>query len=56
LDETISNLDDYGKEKLVEMLLEEKNTNTIIVSHDYEHPLVDKLNVIKEKNISRLER
>lgn len=55
LDETISNLDAEGKEKLVEVLLAETSLNTFIVSHDFTHPLLDKVNVIKENNISRLE-
>lgn len=55
LDETISNLDAEGKEKLVEVLLAETSLNTFIVSHDFTHTLLDKVNVIKENNISRLE-
>lgn len=55
LDETISNLDTYGKEKLIEMLLKEDNLNTFIVSHDWDHPLLEKISIIKENNISRLE-
>ena len=55
LDETISNLDSEGKEKLIEVLLEEKDLNTFIVSHDFSHPLLEKLSVIKEHNISRIE-
>lgn len=55
LDETISNLDAEGKDKLVEVLLAEESLNTFIVSHDFTHPLLDKINVIKDNNISRLE-
>lgn len=55
LDETIDNLDASGKEQLVEILLAEPNLNTIIVSHGFSHPLLEKINVIKTKNISRLE-
>lgn len=54
LDETVSSLDPYGKEKLIEVLLEEKDLNTILVAHDYEHPLLDKVTVVKENNISRI--
>jgi DNA repair exonuclease SbcCD ATPase subunit len=54
LDEIISVLDDEGKEKLVEILLEE-NLNTYLVSHGWTHPLLSKIEVIKEDNISRLE-
>lgn len=56
LDETISSLDIDGKEKLVEILLKEPYLNTIVVAHDFSHPLLDKIQVIKENNISRLER
>jgi len=55
LDEVMGVLDDEGKEKLVEILLQEQNINTFIVSHEYTHPLINKINVIKENNISRLE-
>jgi len=54
LDEIISVLDDEGKEKLVEILLEE-DLNTYLVSHGWTHPLVAKIEVIKEENISHLE-
>lgn len=55
LDETIDNLDTFGKEKLVEVLLNEESLNTILISHGYSHPLIAKLTVIKEDNISRIE-
>lgn len=55
LDETISNLDTYGKEKLIEMLLKEDNLNTFIISHDFTHPLLEKITVTKTNGISRLE-
>lgn len=55
LDETISNLDTDGKDKLIEVLLAEECLNTFIVSHDYSHPLLEKVTVIKENNISRIE-
>jgi ABC-type molybdenum transport system ATPase subunit/photorepair protein PhrA len=55
LDETIDNLDIDGKEKLVEVLLKEEYLNTILVSHGYNHPLIEKISVIKENNISRIE-
>lgn len=54
LDEIISVLDDEGKEKLVEILLGEE-LNTYLVSHGWTHPLIAKIEVIKEENISRLE-
>jgi DNA repair exonuclease SbcCD ATPase subunit len=55
LDETIANLDSEGKELLIEVLLAEESLNTFLVSHDYSHPLLEKLNVVKENNISRIE-
>jgi DNA repair exonuclease SbcCD ATPase subunit len=55
LDETIDNLDVDGKERLVEVLLKEEHLNTILVSHGYSHPLIEKVSVIKENNISRIE-
>jgi DNA repair exonuclease SbcCD ATPase subunit len=55
LDETISNLDSEGKEKLIEVLLTEHQLNTVLVSHDFTHPLIEKVLVIKENSISRLE-
>jgi len=54
LDEIISVLDDEGKEKLVEILLQE-DLNTYLVSHGWTHPLLAKIDVIKEDNISHLE-
>lgn len=55
LDETIDALDVDGKEKLVETLLNEEHLNTFLVSHGFTHPLLEKITVIKENNISRLE-
>lgn len=54
LDEAISTLDSDGKEKLVDVLLEEDNLNTILVSHEFQHPLITNIQVIKENNISKL--
>lgn len=55
MDETIENLDILGKERLVEVLLQEKSLNTVLVSHGFQHPLIEKVQVIKENNISRIE-
>ena len=55
LDEVINVLDETGREKLVEVLLSEEGLNTYIVSHGWTHPLLEKIEVVKEKNISRLE-
>ena len=54
LDEVISVLDDAGKERLVEVLMRE-DLNTYLVSHGWSHPLLEKIEVVKEQNISRLE-
>jgi len=56
LDETVENLDAEGKEKLIEILLGEEHLNTILVSHGFSHPLLAKLDVVKEGNMSRIER
>ena len=53
--ETIENLDAEGKEKLIEVLLSEKALNTILVSHGFSHPLLEKTFVTKTNNISRIE-
>ena len=42
LDEVINVLDESGREKLVEVLLNEDNLNTYVVSHGWTHPLLDK--------------
>ena len=55
LDEVINVLDEAGREKLVEILLKEEDLNTFVVSHGWTHPLLEKIEVIKENNISRLE-
>jgi DNA repair exonuclease SbcCD ATPase subunit len=55
LDETIEALDLDGKEKLVEVLLAEENLNTILVSHGFSHPLLEKVSVVKRQNISYIE-
>jgi DNA repair exonuclease SbcCD ATPase subunit len=54
LDEVTTVLDDEGKEKLVEVLLEEE-LNTYIVSHGWTHPLLAKLEIVKEDEISKIE-
>lgn len=55
LDETIENLDLEGKEKLVEVLLAEDFLNTFIISHSFSHPLLERVYVTKENNISRID-
>lgn len=55
LDETIESLDLDGKEKLVECLINENYLNTFIISHGFQHPLLEKIQVTKVGNISRIE-
>ena len=54
LDEVNQALDEQGKEKVVEVLLKEPNLNTYLVSHGWTHPLLEKIEIIKEENISYL--
>jgi DNA repair exonuclease SbcCD ATPase subunit len=55
LDETIEMLDVDGKEKLIEVLLKEESLNTILVSHGFSHPLLEKVHVVKQNNISKID-
>lgn len=55
LDETVESLDTDGKEKLVEVLLQEEHLNTFLISHGFTHPLLEKVNVVKHNNISQIE-
>lgn len=55
LDETVESLDADGKEKLVEVLMSEEHLNTILVSHGFSHPLLEKVSIVKTGNISRIE-
>ena len=55
LDEVINVLDETGREKLVEVLLDEENLNTYVVSHGWTHPLLEKIEVVKRENVSALE-
>lgn len=55
LDEVIDVLDMEGKERLIEVLLREEDLNTFLISHSYNHPLVKKLQIIKEDGISRVD-
>ena len=47
-------LDETGRKKLVEVLLGE-DLNTYVVSHGWTHPLLDKVEVVKSGNVSKLE-
>jgi DNA repair exonuclease SbcCD ATPase subunit len=55
LDETVETLDIDGKERLVEVLLREEFLNTFLVSHGFTHPLLEKIHVVKQNNISKIE-
>lgn len=54
LDETLDVLDDEGKEKLVDILVNEDNLNTFLISHGYRHPLLQTVSVVKKNKISKL--
>jgi DNA repair exonuclease SbcCD ATPase subunit len=55
LDETVEALDVEGKEKLIEVLLQEESLNTVLISHGFSHPLLEKVQVTKVNNISYIE-
>lgn len=55
LDETIENFDAEGKEKAIEILCSETYLNTFIISHGFSHPLLEKIQITKTNNISRIE-
>jgi DNA repair exonuclease SbcCD ATPase subunit len=55
LDEITGVLDDAGKEKLIDILQEESNLNVFLISHDFTHPLIEKISIIKENNVSYIE-
>ena len=56
LDETIENLDAEGKERLIEILVDEPELNTVLISHSFTHPLIERVSIVKEKNISRIDK
>lgn len=55
LDEVVSHIDQDGIEELINVLLDREGLNTFMVSHNYQHPLVNAIRVVKEGAISRLE-
>ena len=55
LDEVIEHLDAEGKDKFIELLTSETHLNTFLVSHSFSHPLLERINIVKEDNISRIE-
>lgn len=52
LDEITGVLDESGKEKLFDILQDETDLNVFIISHEYSHPLIPKVEILKENNIS----
>ena len=54
LDEITGVLDEAGKEKLFEVLSVEQGLNVFLISHDYNHPLIPKIEIVKENNMSRI--
>lgn len=55
LDEILGVLDETGKSTLIDILLKEKDLNTFIVSHEYTHPLLEKLYVTIEDGGSKID-
>lgn len=52
LDEITGVLDSDGKERLVEVLSKEDGLNVFLISHDFSHPLVEKIAIAKKDDIS----
>lgn len=55
LDEILGVMDADGKDKLSMLLLEKEDLNTFLVAHDWTHPLLESVHIIKENGISRIE-
>ncbi len=55
LDEITGVLDAEGREVLMDILLQERDLNVFLISHDLEHPLIKKINITKEDKISKIE-
>lgn len=55
LDEITGVLDDEGKEVLIDILNSETELNTFLVSHEFTHPLIPRINIVKENKISKIE-
>jgi DNA repair exonuclease SbcCD ATPase subunit len=56
LDEIMAVLDEAGKESLIDVLQQETNLNVFLISHEFQHPLISKINIIKENNTSYIQR
>ena len=55
LDEITGVLDEEGKEKLIEVLQRETELNVFLISHDFTHPLIDKVSIVKDNNVSSIQ-
>lgn len=55
IDEVSSVLDGPSRDELTELVLGEHHLNTLMVTHEYTHPLTSKLHIKKEGKISRIE-
>lgn len=55
LDEIMGVLDEGGKEMLIEVLHKEKDLSTLLVSHEYSHPLIPKITIIKINKVSTID-
>ena len=54
LDEVMNTLDDVGREKVVEVLLKEQELNVFIITHAYQHPLLERYYIKKVKGVSQI--
>jgi DNA repair exonuclease SbcCD ATPase subunit len=54
LDEIMAVLDDSGKESLIDVLVQERDLNVFLISHEYSHPLIPKLHIQKIDGISNI--
>jgi len=54
LDEVLSILHEDNKAIVLELLMKERDLNILVVSHGYEHPLVPKIKVIKDRGVSTI--
>ena len=54
LDEVMGVLDKNGKEGLIDVLHKETELNTLLVSHEYSHPLIPKMTIEKINEVSVL--
>ena len=54
LDEITGVLDEEGKIGLMEVLQEEQTLNVFLISHDFTHPMIDKIELLKEDNVTRI--